>query len=165
MSSACQRYAGESRLLRASPFRKRADWPEQPRRIEFRPQTVVQSSLSVDQLSERSAGTRIRPSLIMGKRGSPDQEEHSSEEQQKSLKTVANRPQTRSIRKFVAYDTLDLTFEHAARRRSDGCTVRPSLRRRDFRSMHDQGGRDNSSIHERPKVVESPTLKVSACRS
>jgi hypothetical protein len=30
--------------------------------------------------------------------------------------------------------------------------------------VHDQGGRDDSSIHELPKVVESPTLKVSACR-
>jgi len=100
----------------------------------------------------------------MQEKGSPGQDEHSSEEQQKSLKTVVNRPQTRRIRTFVAYDTQAPTFEHAARRRCDGGTVRPSRRRRDFRSVHDQGGRDDSSIHERPKVVESPTLKVSACR-
>ena len=43
----------------------------------------------------------------MQKTGSPGQDEHSSEEQQKSLKTVANRLQTRRIRTFVAYDTLD----------------------------------------------------------
>jgi hypothetical protein len=59
----------------------------------------------VDWLSEHSAGTQIRPSLIMQEKGSPGQDEHSSEEQQKSLKTVVNRPQTRRIRTFVAYDT------------------------------------------------------------
>jgi hypothetical protein len=37
--------------------------------------------------------------------GSPGQDEHSSEEQQKSPKTVVNSPQTRRIRTFVAYDT------------------------------------------------------------
>ena len=100
----------------------------------------------------------------MQEEGSPGQDEHSSEEQQKSPTTVVNRPQTRRIRTFVAYDTLAPTFEHAARRRSDGGTVRPSLRRRDFRSVHGHGGGDNSSIHERPKAVESPTLKVSTCR-
>jgi hypothetical protein len=100
----------------------------------------------------------------MQKTGSPGQDEHSSEEQQKSLKTVVNRTQTRRIRTFVAYDTQDPTFKHGARRRSDGCPVRTSLRRRDFRSVHYQGGRDISSIDERPKAVESPTLKVSTCR-
>ena len=42
----------------------------------------------------------------MQEKGSLGQDEHSSEEQQKSLKTVVNRPQTRRIRTFVAYDTL-----------------------------------------------------------
>ena len=75
--------------------------------------------------------------------GSRGQDEHSSEEQKEGLKTVVNRPQTRSISTFVAYDTQDQIFEHAARRRSDGCTVGPSLRRREFSSVHDQGDRDN----------------------
>ena len=39
-------------------------------------------------------------------KGSLGQDEHSSEEQQKSPKTVVNSPQTRRIRTFVAYDTL-----------------------------------------------------------
>ena len=56
----------------------------------------------------------------MQEKDSPGQDEHSSEEQQKSLKTVVNRPQTRRIRTFVAYDTqaagdaIDLVLQFTA---------------------------------------------------